>query len=273
MSAGNLDDNMPKIMLEKEDREAYQRSRSQHKQKPSKTNKEQPPHNGSEPSSTTPYFLWILLLATMAASGWLWHQNQQQQQQLTHAYTRLNELENRLSATGEEMGESAVAMQVKVKELAAKANELWNQMDKLWASAWRRNQQDIKALDKQLDKQQQNLQQRLEKTTNSVASNHKHLDTLKQSLTTQTEQLAVLDMSLSQVALTGSEREIEITALREKLTVLEQRNSALLKRLTELEKWAQQQSTPQVKAANKPPAAKVAASAAKPSSAKPPTAG
>jgi len=63
---------------------------------------------------------------------------------------RIKNLEQQLSVTGEEMGESAVAMRVKLDTLSKKTDDLWAQMDKLWASAWRRNQADIEKLNQQI---------------------------------------------------------------------------------------------------------------------------
>ena len=75
------------------------------------------------------------------------------------AEQRILQLENKLSATGEEIGESTVALQVKVTELTNKTNELWEQMDKLWASAWRRNQQEIADLGDRVGNVQKRLEQ------------------------------------------------------------------------------------------------------------------
>jgi chromosome segregation ATPase len=44
------------------------------------------------------------------------------------------------------MGESTGAMKVRLEKLTKRSEELWGQMDKLWASAWRRNQADIATL-------------------------------------------------------------------------------------------------------------------------------
>jgi chromosome segregation ATPase len=54
---------------------------------------------------------------------------------------RISELEDRLSDTDESVNQTGVAMQVKIKEL-------YSEVDKLWASAWRRNKAKIEANEK-----------------------------------------------------------------------------------------------------------------------------
>ncbi|MEN8769889.1 MAG: ABC transporter C-terminal domain-containing protein, partial [Glaciecola sp.] len=75
----------------------------------------------------------LLALLSTGAAGYLLYNQQQSQLAFDNATARILELENRLSATGEEMGNSTVALQVKVTELANRLEELWQQMDKLWA--------------------------------------------------------------------------------------------------------------------------------------------
>lgn len=63
--------------------------------------------------------------------------------ELGQAQSRIAELERQLSSSDESWSQSSVAMQVKLKDVADKTDTLWKEMDKLWASAWRRNQKDI----------------------------------------------------------------------------------------------------------------------------------
>jgi chromosome segregation ATPase len=44
------------------------------------------------------------------------------------------------------MDQSSATIGLRLKELTDKTNELWEQMDKLWASAWRKNQSEIAKL-------------------------------------------------------------------------------------------------------------------------------
>jgi chromosome segregation ATPase len=86
----------------------------------------------------------IALVVSAAATAWSW-----QLQQALDASTvlllryeaRISDLEDRLSDTDEGMNQSAAALSVKVKEL-------YSEVDKLWASAWRKNKARLDALDK-----------------------------------------------------------------------------------------------------------------------------
>ena len=104
-------------------------------------------HRPNQPGS--PRLGAVAIIALAAGSYGLYQQNQATKAQLFASEQRIAELERTLSATGEEMGESAGAMRAKLSELTEKTDELWSQMDKLWASAWRRNQSEIKELQKQ----------------------------------------------------------------------------------------------------------------------------
>ncbi len=115
------------------------------------TSKDKPPSEGIEVkprSSALTIFLLLIILSTVAGGGWWLDQKDRINLELIEASEqRIQELENQLSATGEEMGESAGAMRARLSKLTEKTEELWIQMDKLWSSAWRKNQQDIKSLD------------------------------------------------------------------------------------------------------------------------------
>ena len=94
-------------------------------------------------------FLSFLLAAAAAAgSGFLYLQLTESQATLQDAQLRVEDLENRLSSTDESATESGATMQVKIKELTS-------EVDKLWASAWRKNKASLEALDGQVKKQQQ----------------------------------------------------------------------------------------------------------------------
>ncbi len=101
-------------------------------------------------SSGLTVFLLLILLTTVFGGGWWLDQRDKLNlESIVASEKRIRELENQLSATGEEMGESAGAMRARLSTLTEKTEELWKQMDKLWSSAWRKNQQDIKGLDSQ----------------------------------------------------------------------------------------------------------------------------
>ncbi len=112
------------------------------------TSKDKTPSAGVEVkprSSGLTIVLLLILLTCVGGGGWWLDQKDRINLELIEASEqRIRELENQLSATGEEMGESAGAMRARLSTLTEKTEELWKQMDKLWSSAWRKNQQDIK---------------------------------------------------------------------------------------------------------------------------------
>jgi chromosome segregation ATPase len=92
----------------------------------------------------TRLFIVISLVVAAVACAWAW----QLQQELDATVPvlalyeeRIADLEDRLSDTDEGMNQSAVILGVKIKEL-------FSEVDKLWASAWRRNKAKIADLEK-----------------------------------------------------------------------------------------------------------------------------
>jgi len=121
-------------------------------------------------------FLLLLLISLVAGGGWWFYQQDQINRELIEASEgRIRDLENQLSATGEEMGESAGALKAKIVAITEKTEELWEQMDKLWASAWRKNQTDIEKL-RSLGKIHADKLSRQEKKTKSTTASIKALN-------------------------------------------------------------------------------------------------
>jgi chromosome segregation ATPase len=89
-------------------------------------------------------FIVIALVVAAVACAWAW-QLQQKLDATTPVLAlyedRISDLEDRLSDTDEGMNQSAATLGVKIKELAS-------EVDKLWASAWRKNKAKIAALEK-----------------------------------------------------------------------------------------------------------------------------
>ena len=183
--------------------------------------------------------LLIALIAT-GASGFLYYTQQQSQMALDSATTRILELENRLSATGEEMGNSTVALQVKVGELANRAEELWGQMDKLWASAWRRNQKDIKDLSKVVEDNRTQAQSNVNTVTASVKKSinivNNQFDELQNDFNATKNEILSVSLELEtmkQGLLSGQDTN---SVINEKIAILEQRNTALRNKVAAMEK-------------------------------------
>lgn len=86
----------------------------------------------------------LALLAALGSAFWAWQLQQKlgQANVMMERYAqRITDLEDRLSDTDEGLSQNTQAMAVKIKEL-------YSEVDKLWASAWRRNQAAIEELQK-----------------------------------------------------------------------------------------------------------------------------
>ena len=141
--------------------------------------------------------LLILLLCGLS----LWNKMlvddiHQQDIQLQDAQLRLTKLEAQLSTTDESVSQSSVAMQIKLKELSDRNDELWTQMDKLWASAWRRNQTEIVAHSKQLDENVE-LLKTIDAKLSKLSQRNNGFKADIMSLNAKTEDIAAIDKSLT----------------------------------------------------------------------------
>ena len=88
-------------------------------------------------------FLTVSLVVAAVACAWAW-QLQEQLDQSGHLMARyevrISDLEDRLSDTDEGLSNNTAAMAVKIKEL-------YSEVDKLWAGAWRKHKAKIEALE------------------------------------------------------------------------------------------------------------------------------
>lgn len=244
MSNDSRNDDFPTIRLDDEDRRDYQ----QKKRPASKDNKAASPSAGapsSKPvaaSSGSGGTMWAVLalivaLVGCASSYYLYSQLQLQLAEAEKADSRIAQLERKLSATGEEMGESTVALQVKVSELTDKSNELWDQMDKLWASAWRRNQKEITELGDKLNSTN-NTQSELKKTVSAVSEDIKTQQTKLASLNNQlsgiADEILALNVQIEQAAGDKNAQAQTVKSLTDKLSVLENRSGNLANQINTL---------------------------------------
>jgi chromosome segregation ATPase len=131
-----------------------------------KTAKPTSTNNSAKTSSSLATSLLLFVSYTAIAGGsWYFYQQQiQLNKALNNSDQRIQQLENQLSATGEEMGESTIALKAKLEAVSAKTELLLTEMDKLWASAWRKNQKEIKELSSQSKK----IATQQSKNTNAV---------------------------------------------------------------------------------------------------------
>ncbi|MCF2948169.1 hypothetical protein L0668_08635 [Paraglaciecola aquimarina] len=222
-------DDMPKITLERDDLESFQRTRASKKTGKKGSEPEEP----SAPAKGPSWFVFLLLFSATIGAGVYW--SSEQYKVLQQAQTRISELENRLSATGEEMDQSTVALGVKVKELSAKTKELWDQMDKLWASAWRRNQADIKALEKSVATLTANNDKALKALSGNYAENDTQISLAKEQLVNHASIIKQVQQQLTQISSGDAEIEQQLASLREKLISTALANNNQTNRIDDLE--------------------------------------
>ena len=229
MATDPLDD-MPKIRLEKDDLESFHRTRAQSTNKSSKKGNlpDEPTSTSSSPSWFGILFLLIIIIG--AAGYW----SLEQYKVLQQAQSRITELESRLSATGEDMDQSAAALQVKVSELSAKTEHLWTEMDKLWASAWRRNQTEIGALNKTVMALKASSERSTKNLGSETADNNTTIALVKEQLENQASLLKQLNEKFGQFINVDADFEQQLASLREKLLSTALANNDLTNQIDDL---------------------------------------
>lgn len=200
------------------------------------------PENKSGPGSFLFILVLLIAIGACAASGYLFIELQRTQENMVANQNRIQTLENRLSATGEEMGNSTVELQVKLGELSEKTDELWEQMDRLWASAWRRNQEEIKSLNSDVVALKSNVTKSINDVTTKVNSAESgtqqlmtRINSLNSQISEQANNLLAVKVEYEGFTQTNTEQNGDIRALEEKILLLEKRNTSLLQKLNEVE--------------------------------------
>ncbi|MEP1447130.1 MAG: hypothetical protein ABJK37_13585 [Paraglaciecola sp.] len=232
-------DDMPKIRLEKDDLESFHRTRAQTTNKSAKKGKQ--PDEPSAPSNSPSWFAFLFLLLMIVGAASFWSFKQYQVLQLAQSNnikleSRITELENRLSATGEDMDQSAAALQVKVSELSEKTQHLWSEMDKLWASAWRRNQSEIGDLGKTLKTLKAKSEKSAKTLSSNTAENNTSIGLVKEQLESQANLLSQLNKQFSQMRDVDADLEQQLASLREKLISTALANNNLTNQIDDLRK-------------------------------------
>jgi chromosome segregation ATPase len=231
-------DDLPQITLDEEDRRGRAKT-SAAKVENSKTKSSQHNPADSQVSNSSgkglATFAVLIALASAGAAGWLFQQLQIQVERANSAEDRIAGLESKLSATGEEIGDTTVALQIKVTELSNKSNELWEQMDKLWASAWRRNQKDITDLTSKVEDQIASLKNNISAVTSSTNINISSVADARSQVENLTSEVLSLNVQLERAAATDASTRRDLQNTTEKLSLLEQRNAALVTQTKQLE--------------------------------------
>lgn len=227
-------DDMPKIRLEKDDLDSFHRTRARASSSANKkSNKEDNEKTVSGTSTSSPsWFALIFLLVVISAAGGYWAF--EQHKVLTLAQNRITELESRLSATGEDMGQSAAEMQVKLSELSAKTEDLWEQMDKLWASAWRRNQSEISDLNKTVMSLKSAGEKSAQSLNNDITANNTSVELIKEQIESQKSALTQLTQGLNKANKLDQDFEQQLASLREKIISTALANNDLINQIDDL---------------------------------------
>lgn len=209
---------------------------------PIATNRQYTNKNETTKSGSSTFFANFVAIGALGLAGYLFYAHQQTASLLSDSQARIETLENRLSATGKEIGNSTVELQVKVKELGEKTETLWEQMDKLWASAWRRNQSEIQALSTDLKSLQRETNNLVQSVKNQVNDNDSSLTKLQTrlegasaKLNSQANDLLGVTVLQEELQQAESKRNESLRQMAEKLILLEKRNTSLLQEIQKLE--------------------------------------
>jgi len=164
----------------------------------------------------------LLGLAASGAAGFLYLQNQKLEVALAQSNLRISDLEGRLSTTDDSVNQSSAAMQVKIKELAS-------EVDKLWASAWRKNNGRLDGIDGTL-----------KKLGTTVDGDHKKLATLSANQEKLRQQVDVnqgLAISVAAMKESVSGQQETVDRLGSTVNTLSNTQRAQEARLKDAEQW------------------------------------
>jgi DNA repair exonuclease SbcCD ATPase subunit len=251
-----IDHNMPSITPDKDQVEAFKKTRTYSSIPPSSTEnysaksrtqvqEEQKPASSSMLSKLSTLLIYLLI---GGAGYWVYQQNIKMNEIINSAEQRIASLEHQLSATGEEMGESAIEMKVRIETLGKTSDKLWEEMDKLWASAWRKNQSQIKSLQKS-SKSLTNLSSTQRKEVTSTLASIKEIndkqisteysiDALKEQLKSSENligQIKKLSLELSAIESNSQGRDTQQISLASRVTKLSSQNKQLSSQINNLE--------------------------------------
>ena len=166
----------------------------------------------------------VVGLATAAVAGLLYQQTVRLDAELAQATLRIADLEGKLSVTGDNVSQSSAAMQVKIKELGG-------EVDKLWASAWRKNDGRLTELESGMKKAAGSYVTQQKQLTTATAD----ISSLKEQLGQATTVAATVDtLKQQQAALQDS-----IGRMNSSVNTVSNTQRAQESRLKETEQWVQ----------------------------------
>jgi chromosome segregation ATPase len=247
---------MPSITPDKDQVEAFKNTRTYSSIPPSSSDtystnsraqvkQEQKTASSSMLSKFSTLLIYVLI---SCAAYWVYQQNIKTNAIIASAEQRIASLEHQLSATGEEMGESAIEMKVRIETLGKTSDKLWEEMDKLWASAWRKNQSQIKALRKSNTSLTDLSNTQRKEVTSTLASikemNDKQvsteysIDALKEQLKSSEnliDQIKKLSLELSAIESNSQGRDKQQISLASRVTKLSSQNKQLSSQINNLE--------------------------------------
>jgi hypothetical protein len=268
-----IDHNMPSITPDKDQVEAFKNTRTYSAVPPSSVDNtlakpkiEKPQKNVSTSLSTFSKFsTFLIYLLLGVAAYWIYQQDIKTHAIIASAEQRIMGLERQLSATGEEMGESTIEMKVRLETLGKTSDKLWDEMDKLWASAWRKNQSQIKALQRDSKsltdislaqrKQVTSTLATIEEINDKQVATEYSIDAVKEQLKNSeklTEQIKTLSLELSAIESNSQRRDKQQISLASRVTQLSEQNKQLLLQVKNLERTLSQ-SVKSIPAKTAPP--------------------
>lgn len=175
-------------------------------------------------------FIAVALVAGAAACAWAFQlqgQLEKSDKLLFQYEARIKDLEDRLSDTDESVSQSSVTMQVKIKEL-------YSEVDKLWASAWRKNKANISSNKKAAATNSANLKN-YKKSLDSQVATSKSNGSKVATIINRVDKLDKLAGSISQM----SENQRQLEKLGDQLHKLNLDSAQLKKRVSTNEEWVE----------------------------------
>ena len=172
-------------------------------------------------------FITVSLVVAAVACAWAWQLQLELERstEIQDSYeARIADLEDRLSDTDEGMSQSATAMAVKIKEL-------YSEVDKLWASAWRRNKAKIADLEKSASSHGNSLA--------SLQKTDKDYSVQLQSLAVDMKALQAVAGDLERMQKTAAASEAQREQLGDDLNRLNLEFAKLQRRVGVNEEWVE----------------------------------